>query len=56
VPRLTLQDKENKIVEILPFREKAKIIFTAGKYLGEKGTIEKIDEKKGILIVRQLHV
>ncbi|MGD2073035.1 MAG: hypothetical protein PVG65_06065 [Candidatus Thorarchaeota archaeon] len=41
--------KENKISEILPFKEGAKIIFITGKHIGEKGTIENIDEKKKII-------
>jgi len=35
--------KENKISEILPFRENCKVIFIAGKHLGKIGTIEKVD-------------
>ena len=37
--------KENKIKEILPFKEKSRIIFISGKHLGEKGKIEKISGK-----------
>lgn len=35
----------NKIVEVLPFEKGRKIMFIAGKHLGEEGEVESIDEK-----------
>jgi small subunit ribosomal protein S4e len=36
--------KENKISEILPFKDNSKVVFIGGKHLGETGTIDKIDK------------
>ena len=46
---VVLNLKENKISEILPFKEGSKIIFITGKHIGEEGVIENIDEKKKII-------
>ncbi len=35
--------KENKISEILPLKTGSRIIFIVGKYLGEEGIVEKIE-------------
>ena len=44
--------KENKISEILLFKEKARVIITAGKHLGETGIIEKVDDKSKIITLK----
>jgi len=41
---VVLNFKENKISEILPFKDNSKVVFIAGKHLGETGTIDKIDK------------
>ncbi len=44
--------KQNKIMEILPFKEKCRILFIAGKHIGEEGIIEEIDEKSKIITLK----
>jgi small subunit ribosomal protein S4e len=44
--------KKNNIKEILPFKEKCKILFISGKHLGEEGIVEKIDEKRKIITLK----
>jgi len=44
--------KENKISEVLPFKKGCKIMFIAGKHVGEVGEVEAIDEKKKIIVLK----
>jgi small subunit ribosomal protein S4e len=44
--------KENKILEILEFKEKSKIMFLSGKHIGKIGKVESIDEKRKIITLK----
>ena len=35
--------KEKRIIGVLPFKEKCKVLFVSGKHIGEVGIVEKID-------------
>jgi len=43
--------KTKKIEKILPFKEKAKVIFIAGKHIGEEGKIKEIKEGEKLIKV-----
>ena len=44
--------KENKISEILPFKQGSRILFISGKHIGNEGIVEEIDEKKKSVYVK----
>ena len=44
--------KENKISEILPLKTGSRIIFIVGKYLGEEGIIEKIENNDVLVKIK----
>ncbi len=46
----TVDFKENKIKQILPFKENCNILFITGKHLGKIGKVENIDKKTGVLV------
>lgn len=45
--------KENKIEKCLEFKEKAKVVVIGGKHTGESGVIEKIDEERKMVKVKE---
>jgi len=49
---IVLNLKENKISEVLPFKEGCKIMFISGKHIGEIGEVETIDEKRRIIVLK----
>ena len=44
--------KENKISEILPLKTGSRIIFIVGKYLGEEGIVEKIENNDVLVKIK----
>jgi small subunit ribosomal protein S4e len=48
--------KNKKIIKIVPLREKAEVYIIAGKHIGEKGTIEKIENKNAIIKIEKKSV
>jgi len=42
--------KENKVIEVLPFKSGCKIMFMAGKHTGEEGVVEEIGKGKIITL------
>jgi small subunit ribosomal protein S4e len=48
--------KDNKILKVLPLKEKARLYVMGGKHLGEKGTIEKIADNEVIANIEKKQV
>ncbi len=44
--------KENKIKEVLNFKHGARVMFITGKHIGERGVIETVDEKTGLISIK----
>jgi len=45
--------KENKIKDILPFKQNSKVLFIKGKHIGEEGLIEEIDKERKFISVKK---
>ena len=43
--------KDKKIEQVLPIKEKAKILIIGGKHLGKVGTVKKLEDKEVILML-----
>lgn len=53
---ISLSLKDNKIMKIIPLKEKAEVYIIGGSHLGESGTIEKLEDGNAIIKIGKQNI